>query len=70
MPVDGRVARQEKQRGIRIPRNVYRQVVFCLAEGYTCPTDGGKHNHIGKHGTQRQFPGEWVEYPKVPGGGQ
>ncbi|MEW6744301.1 MAG: hypothetical protein AB1486_16225, partial [Planctomycetota bacterium] len=26
--------------------------------------------HIGKHGTQRQFPDEWVEYPKVPGGGQ
>ena len=26
--------------------------------------------HIGKHGTQRQFPDEWVEFPKVPGGVQ
>lgn len=26
--------------------------------------------HVGKHGTQRQFPDEWVEYPNVPGGGQ
>lgn len=26
--------------------------------------------HIGRHGTQRQFPDEWVNHPKVPGGGQ
>jgi hypothetical protein len=29
------------------------------------------HQHqtyIGKHGTKRRFPDEWVEYPNVPGG--
>ena len=24
--------------------------------------------HIGKHGTRRQFPDEWVEHPEIPGG--
>ncbi len=26
--------------------------------------------HIGTNGGQRQFPDEWVEFPKIPGGGQ
>jgi len=25
--------------------------------------------HIGTYGGQRQFPDEWVEFPKIPGGG-
>ena len=25
--------------------------------------------HIGTNGGQRQFPDEWVEFPKIPGGG-
>lgn len=26
--------------------------------------------HIGKYGTRRQFPDEWIEYPRIPPGGK